>query len=226
MSVQLIEWQDQNRNRCYPLEENKELPNDFILDAVFYISSPVILQKIYKNVNLFLVINDEEYIISLSNFKPTVFTESGKLIISNNVINLYKDLPDGYSQNYNLKFLDTLCYTQSNLTLMGLAGEVTLISGTKSSVETEDNNITISLEEQTSDVTDSILTINGEPIPNGHLVLSGDNCTSIKAAASKGYLFVDDICKPPCYDCNTRLTSGDVFQFLESLKDRVTALEA
>jgi len=87
----------------------------------------------------------------------------------------------------------------------------------------EDAEIEISLDETPEFTYDCIQTINNQYPLNGHMVISGDECTQI--LMQPGQLIINDMCLPPCWQCNERLTEGDVHLIMESLEARVSVLE-
>lgn len=219
MDRQLLGWRNTNSAISYPLKVNNQLKNDIIVDACIFLGPPVMLTRIeVVPEHIRFYINDGIYWQYNIIEKPDyVYNDYGKLVIEN--IDYYMDRPVGYFEDMSVEFLESVCYQDLNLGLMGLSGDIVL----EVEHEINDKEIILELSEVTSFVYDGISHVNGQFIVNNNLRITGDSCT--KVTERDGLVILDDVCLPSCYDCDERLTAGDVHQLMVELENKVTALE-
>ena len=221
----VLEWRNRNASISYPLEENTVLPTFYIVDACFFFVSPAVLYTIAVKDKIIVTVNEFKFYIPLSiqSEYHTSYNDFGKIIVTKEFVQYYSSMGYGYTQNVNVNFVESICYANNTLSINGLNGEVTVVGGEKSQVEfDEDRNIVVSIDEAGDFTDDGIVKINGQEFSSSQLVFSGDPCCKVTMSASQ--LTVEDICKPPCYKCTERLTSGDVFLKMQELEGRIAAL--
>lgn len=192
-----MEWRNQNSQRAYPLYENNQIDNGVIVDACFSFNGPLYLTKteVTRDGNTIFWINDSMQVTHKPGW-PYAFNDFAKIVFQQ---------PPKNKTYTDLKFLETVVHPYKNLTM-----PYTTIS----------NGLTIALPYLTEASFNCIQKINGEFYK--HFYISRDNCTDVRTYDKR--IYVSDICKPPCYDCDTRLTSGDVFQYMTTLEARIDAL--
>lgn len=210
MDKQILEWRNENSYRDYPLEHNDKIEKDIILDACFYLNSPVYLTRIEPQVKGYKITINENITFYYTSGKYA-FNDFGKICLGS--IDKIKTT----TEFENLKFLDSVCYGNFYFSIMGLQGDVVL----DGDIEVTENDIGISVKEQPTISHQCIKSING--IETDHFVLGRDACTEINMYPNGAV--IHDICKPPCYNCNERLTTGDVSQVMTGLENRVAELE-
>lgn len=211
MDKQVLQWREKNSLIAYPLEENDSVPNSFILDACFFLPPPVYLESIEKvPQGIIITILSEERLIRFyyKGVIPYAYTDYGKICLGN---------VDRSIIDCHVKFLETVCSNDYNLSLMSLKGDIDITTNGQI-----DAPLDLTLNETTEFKYECISSINGQSYE--HFVLGRDDCTEINMYP--GQALIMDICKPPCYGCNERLTTGDMNILMESLETRVTELEA
>lgn len=211
MDKQVLQWRDKNSLISYPLEENSVIPTSYILDACFFLPPPVFLvgiEKVTQGVILSILSGNRLIKFYYKGVIPYAYTDYGKICVGN----IDKSIAD-----CSVKFLESVCSNDYNLSLMSLKGDITI--STNGQI---DEPLELSLNETAEFTYDCISSINGQSYE--HFVLGRDDCTEINMYP--GQAIVTDICKPPCYGCNERLTTGDMDTLMESLEARATELEA
>ena len=219
MDKQLLGWRNSNAAISYPLKTNTQLENDIIVDACIFLDPPVTLTRIeVMQEHIRFYVNDGIYWqFNIAGVPDYIYNDYGKLVIEN--ISYFLDRPVGYYEDMSIEFIESVCYPNLNLSLMNMDGEIDL------EVEHEINGkeITLELPEVTSFVYGGISSVNNQFITNNNLQITGGPCT--KVTVREGLVILDDVCLPSCYDCDTRLTTGDVHQLMVELENKVTALE-
>lgn len=220
MDKQVLGWRNSNSAISYPLKENNQLENDIIVDACIFLDPPVTLVRIeVLQEYIKFYVNDGIYWqFNIVNAPDYIYNDYGKLVIEN--INYFTDRPVGYFKDVSIEFLESTCYPNLNLSLLNMTGDITL----EVEHEINDKEITLELPEVTDFNYSGVSSINGQFIPNKNLQVTGDSCT--KVTVREGLIILDDVCLPSCYDCDGRLTTGDVHQLMVELEDRVTSLGA
>jgi len=220
MSKLIEGWRNKNSNISYPLKEISTFSTDILLDACFFLDPPVTLTKIVRDVDYILFfINDGiywQYPVS-EPYPDYIYNDYGKLVVQN--IDQFLSWPIGNEESYSAEFLESVCYGDHTLSIMDLTGDVIL----SAEIEREGQNLVLYLPETTTFVYGGISHINEELIINGSLQITGDACTQV--IMRDGLVAIDDVCLPPCYDCNGRLTTGDVHLLMTELEAKVDALE-
>lgn len=191
-----MEWR--NNFRSYPFYDNQEIPNGVITDAYFTFNGSI---NLTSSTNTHLIFNNS---MTMPLHRPYAYNDYGKVIIEDYS---YFKTPRTYT---SLKILDTLIYPYTSVSLNGV-----------DTIKPMDSTFVLNLPETPNLKCSCIQSINNVQSP--HFTLRGDNC--LKPSSYSAHLYIIDSCKPPCYNCNERLTSGDVRRFLNDLKDRVSNLE-
>lgn len=192
----------------YPLEPNQFR---FVEDACFWVRPPVVLYKIVANIVVIRAAGKEYY-----------FRYNGQPLVINSDAGKIKFRTPPEEGLYNIPFLESVVYNPVHISLMGSAGPATLYNE-RIECEVTGKNIGIKLDYTNEFQCDCIQKINNVPVSREHIVLETDGCT--QASAGAGQIILNDICKPPCYECNTRLTTGDVSVYMAELEERVRQLE-
>lgn len=219
-----IEWQTENSLRDYPLENNSEFDTEYILDAIIYHDKATLLSIGRSELGSFVeieVLVDEQQIVK---FRTTgeeyyTYTDFGKIVWGRKAVE-FMGKPLGYKEMYHINFIPTVCIPSRKLFLMGEAGKLNLI-GKK--IETEGTEISISLDQTPEIKYTGIFTINGIAPENGNYIMGRDDCTELNGV--QGQLVVNDVCLPPCYNCNERMSEGDIKQGIDSIESRLLELE-
>ena len=221
MSKVAMGWRNKNSTTAYPLKNNSDLPHSLIVDACVFLEPPVALTKIDITPDYYrFFINDGIYWrYPLAGDPPDfLYNDYGKIVLDD--LSFFDNKPSGWSADISVEFVETVCYPPVFINLMGLGGDISLA---KVELDIDGEDITLYLPESTSFNYGGISHINNELVVNGNLQLIGDACTQI--TMRDGLVVIDDICLPPCFDCNDRLTTGDVHLLMTELEDRVTDLE-
>lgn len=207
-----MEWHNETSFSDYPFEPNNSIPKDAFLDACFSLNDPVYLTNIkYLGNNKYLIVINNHLEFYYSGNLNYAYNDFGKLVIGN--FSYFKS-----SHTFNLKFLDSVSIKRSNLSIFQSQSD-TIITPS----DTIDSNIYLSLPYTSTFDYDCIQQVNSNSPLNGHLTIEHDACMGVTMYPATAYL--TDTCKPPCYNCNERLTSGDVHLLMKSLEDRVDDLE-
>lgn len=222
MTMIYNEYRTENLENEYPFKYNDQINNNYIVDAVFWLEPPVILKKITRDNNYvnFFVNNGIYWRYNISSpIGDYLFNDYGKIILGD-ISELIEQFP-GFVEEVNIPFLDSLCYPDKSLSLVGLNGDIVLVSD--ADIDTTENNISLSLPLTDEFNCDCLQSLNNEIVIDGNAIIAGDDCTQI--TGQEGNIYIEDICLPPCYNCNERLTTGDVKQKFDEVDARITALE-
>lgn len=206
------EWRVGNSFRAYPLEENSLIPNSLILDACFYLTAPIYITSVkVEGEDVEIVVN------TFFSFKGKVRTllkrEEGKILLGPWEERL--SIP-----SCQVPFQSCITYPTFDLSVENLSN-----TDLKVWNELEGYSFQISLPLTPNFECDCVQSLNGVLMPSGHAQLHGDDCTSIMGQV-KHLITIDDICLPPCYNCNARISAGgDVHNLYTTLEERVSNLE-
>ena len=213
MDKQILEYRNENMYTSYPFENGNII--EYITDACLFLDYPVKLTSIERGKRFRkIVINN---LITFYYYFEDIFTatEYGKICVNKPSL---EAMQIGQKIEYNINFLSTVCHGNFSLRLMNSHDSVKLECN---ALEIQNGNtIALSLPETKDIHCDCITSINGQPFQG---VLGGDACT--EANYYKGSVVLNDICKPPCYGCNERLTEGDVHKFMLCLEGKVDEIE-
>ncbi len=218
-SKQKMEWRNQNENRSFPLKANRIVSSDLMVDAIFYTKETFKLLRIenYEYYLLFQMDNNIYWRYPKTSLLDYTYNNYGKIVVGNT--QMFDRFYDGQVLECGLEFEENVFVGADELRLMWLSGDIEL----KGQLTKRENTIGISAEEFLEFKCDCITTINNQPGDKGHFRLTGDKCTQVIMNPSMATL--NDKCLPPCYDCNSRLESGDVHLTMQALEDRVAILE-
>lgn len=228
------EWQTENSQRDYPLENNSEVDRHLILDAVFFIESPITLTKIgvspLGNFVEIHIVTPRGPVIFRNHRDPSIrkyhtFTEFGKIVWGD--FSFFDNQPPGFFLNYNnVPFLESVIYPTRDLQIQSIAGKVNILQGEGSTVVTtvDENEVFINLDETRDFEFTGISTVNNEEPTGQNLIIEGDNCTEVTGVT--GLVALNDVCLPPCFQCDERLTTGDVKLSIDQFEANLAALEA